>query len=453
MYSEDAIEVANLSKCHHIYDQPHHRLLQLFAFNRKRFYKEFWALRDVSFKINKGETVGIIGANGSGKSTLLQLICGTLNVSDGHIKTSGRIAALLELGSGFNPEFTGRENIFLYASILGLHMDEIKARFEEIISFAAIGEFIEQPIKTYSSGMVIRLAFAVAINVDPQILIVDEALTVGDERFQRKCFSKIEAMQKNGTTILFVSHSATTIVELCNRAILLDHGELLASGVPKNIVAAYHKLLYSSPGQRNEYRNAIKSDSDQINIASEIVREVEPIESEENLIESYVEDLISQSILEYEPRGALISEIAIQTLDGRLVNNLVRGRRYKYTYQVRFTEQCNAVRFGMLIKGINGHEYGGSTSHPVCSGGIKLVESDSCWNVSFIFACSLAPGIYFLNAGVLGDINHEEVYLHRLIDAAVFKVQSEDNVKMTGVIDFQIESMLQCDFGQSMGDD
>ena len=446
MYSESAIEVVNLSKCYHIYEQPHHRLRQLFALNGKRFYKEFWALKDISFKLNKGETVGIIGSNGSGKSTLLQLICGTLNASDGEVKTSGRIAALLELGSGFNPEFTGRENIFLYASILGLNEDEIKARFEEIIAFAAIGEFIDQPIKTYSSGMIIRLAFAVAINVDPQILIVYEALSVGDERFQRKCFSKIEAMQKNGTTILFVSHSASTIVELCNRAILLDHGELLASGPPKNIVAAYHKLLYSSPDQRDEYRNVIKSDGDRINIPPEIAIEVGSLELEEHSIESYSEDLVSQSVLDYESRGATISEIAIQTLDGRLVNNLVRGRRYKYTYQVRFSKQCNGVRFGMLIKGINGHEYGGSSSPSLSSGGIEIVDSESRWNVTFVFACNLAPGTYYLNAGVVGFLDEEESYLHRLIDATVFKVQPEKNLKMTGVVDFQIDSIIQCEF-------
>ena len=197
MSSEIAIKVENLSKCYHIYDQPRDRLKQMIlprmqraiGMQPRQYFREFWALKDVSFEVKKGETVGIIGRNGSGKSTLLQMVCGTLNPTSGSIQTSGRIAALLELGSGFNPEFTGRENVYLNGAVLGLSRDEIDVRFDEIAAFAEIGEFIDQPVKTYSSGMMVRLAFAVAINVDPQILVVDEALSVGDELFQRKCFS------------------------------------------------------------------------------------------------------------------------------------------------------------------------------------------------------------------------------------------------------------------------
>jgi lipopolysaccharide transport system ATP-binding protein len=203
----------------------------------KKYYREFWALKSVSFNVKRGSTVGIVGKNGSGKSTLLQLICGTLSQSNGEVETNGRIAALLELGSGFNPEFTGRENVYMNSAVLGLTKDEVDSRFQDIVDFADIGLFIEQPVKTYSSGMLVRLAFAVAINVDPEILIVDEALSVGDELFQRKCFARIEAIKNKGATILFVSHSGSTIVELCDSAILLDSGEVLASGAPKDIVA------------------------------------------------------------------------------------------------------------------------------------------------------------------------------------------------------------------------
>jgi lipopolysaccharide transport system ATP-binding protein len=446
MSSEIAIKVENLSKCYQIYDQPHDRLKQfilprlqgMVSQPSKQYFQEFWALKDISFDIKKGETVGIIGRNGSGKSTLLQMICGTLNPTGGSIQTQGRIAALLELGSSFNPEFTGRENIYLYASILGLNPEEIKSRFEEIIIFADIGEFIEQPIKTYSSGMTVRLAFAVAINVDPQILIVDEALSVGDERFQRKCFSKIESMQKSGITILFVSHSASVIVELCDRAILLDHGELLVSGVPKNVVASYHKLLYSSAQQRIGYRNAIKCEIDHLHSVTDITKVHKSIELDEQPIENYIDDLISQSIIEYESHGATISSTAIQTIDGRRVNSLVRGRRYKYTYEVFFAEKCRGVRFGMLIKTVTGYEFGGAATHPAGSIEGEVVEQDSCWKVTFEFACNLAPGTYFLNAGVVGFIGEEERYLHRIIDAEVFKVQPENGLKMTGIIDFQV---------------
>ncbi|HBS80100.1 MAG TPA: ABC transporter ATP-binding protein, partial [Pseudomonas sp.] len=245
MSSELAISVHDLSKCFHIYDKPRDRLFQMLARDRKQYFREFWALNAVSFDIRKGETVGIVGRNGSGKSTLLQLVCGTLNPTHGTITTNGRIAALLELGSGFNPEFSGRENVYMNAAVLGLSREETDARFSEIEAFAEIGEFIDQAVKTYSSGMMVRLAFAVAINVEPQILIVDEALSVGDELFQRKCFARIEAIKESGATILFVSHSGSAVVELCDRAILLDSGEKLIEGAPKSIIGKYQKLLYA----------------------------------------------------------------------------------------------------------------------------------------------------------------------------------------------------------------
>ena len=216
MSSDAAISIADLSKCYQIYNQPRDRLKQaivprlqrLFGQPPTQFFREFWALKDVSLEIRKGETLGIVGRNGSGKSTLLQLICGTLNPTSGTIASNGRIAALLELGSGFNPEFTGRENVYMNAAVLGLSTDQIDACYERIVDFAEIGDFIDQPLKTYSSGMAIRLAFAVAVSVDPEILVVDEALSVGDELFQRKCFSRIEAIRDRGATILFVSHWA-----------------------------------------------------------------------------------------------------------------------------------------------------------------------------------------------------------------------------------------------------
>jgi lipopolysaccharide transport system ATP-binding protein len=252
MSSNDiAIRVSNLSKCYQIYDTPRDRLKQ-FVVPRlqgmagqtpRQYFREFWALKDVSFEVKKGETVGIIGRNGSGKSTLLQNICGTLNPTSGSIQTNGRIAALLELGSGFNPEFTGRENVYMNAAILGLSREEVDARFDDIAAFADIGQFIEQPVKTYSSGMYIRLAFAVAINVTPDILIVDEALSVGDIRFQTKCIKAINEIKENGSTILFVTHSAGQIEALCNRAIWLNDGQVKADGAPKNLMRRYINFM------------------------------------------------------------------------------------------------------------------------------------------------------------------------------------------------------------------
>lgn len=252
MSSEIAIKVENLSKCYQIYDQPRERLKQfvlprlqrLASFSPKQYYREFWALKDVSFEVKRGETVGIIGRNGSGKSTLLQMICGTLNPTGGDITTHGRIAALLELGSGFNPEFTGRENVYLNASVLGLTKDEIDARFDEFATFADIGEFIEQPVKTYSSGMFARLAFSVAINVKPDILIVDEALSVGDTRFVAKCMRRIKDLQLGGASILFVSHDVGSVRALCERAIWLDNGYLVEQGDVFPVTGRFTEFMF-----------------------------------------------------------------------------------------------------------------------------------------------------------------------------------------------------------------
>jgi len=247
-----AIRVQNLSKCYQLYDRPEDRLKQsiyprlqrLAGKQPKQYFHEFWALKDVSFEIRKGETVGIIGRNGSGKSTLLQMICGTLSPTSGSVQTYGRIAALLELGAGFNPEFTGRENVYMNAAILGLSQEETDARFEEIAAFAEIGDFIDQPVKTYSSGMYVRLAFAVQVCVDPDTLIVDEALAVGDAYFVHRCFHRIREMKARGKTILFVSHDTGSVKNLCDRAVWIDVGTLRLIGDPDEITRQYRAYLF-----------------------------------------------------------------------------------------------------------------------------------------------------------------------------------------------------------------
>jgi lipopolysaccharide transport system ATP-binding protein len=239
MSSDPLIDAQALSKCYQIYDRPSHRLLQMLLRQHKRFYREFWALKQVSLQIHRGETVGIIGRNGSGKSTLLQLICGTLTATSGSVRRQGRIAALLELGSGFNPEFTGRENVYLNAAVLGLTRAQIDARYEEICAFANIGEFIEQPTKTYSSGMLVRLAFAVSVCVEPDILIVDEALAVGDASFQFKCLNRLERLAESGSTLLFVSHDMSMVKRFCQRVLYMRDGEVLASGPAEEMAELY----------------------------------------------------------------------------------------------------------------------------------------------------------------------------------------------------------------------
>jgi lipopolysaccharide transport system ATP-binding protein len=250
--SDIAIRASHLSKCYHIYNNPHDRLKQfvvpylqrLVGRNPKQYFHEFWAINDISFEIKKGETVGVIGRNGSGKSTLLQLLCGTLTPTHGQVEINGRVAALLELGSGFNPEFTGRENVYLNAAVLGLSREKVAERFEAIAAFADIGEFIEQPVKTYSSGMMVRLAFAVIVHVDADILVIDEALAVGDAFFTQKCMRFLRDFMKTGT-VLFVSHDTSAVVNLCNRAILLSRNKKAIEGKTDEICRLYVKNLYA----------------------------------------------------------------------------------------------------------------------------------------------------------------------------------------------------------------
>jgi lipopolysaccharide transport system ATP-binding protein len=254
MSSNDiAIRVQNLSKCYQIYDNPRDRLKQ-FVMPRirriankpnKQYFREFWALKDISFEIKKGETVGIIGRNGSGKSTLLQIICGTLTPTSGSVETRGRVAALLELGSGFNPEFTGRENVYMNAAVLGLSKEEVDKRFDDIVTFADIGNFVEQPVKTYSSGMMVRLAFAVIAHVDADILVIDEALSVGDAFFTQKCMRFLRKFMENGT-VLFVSHDTGAVINFCQRAIWLNKGVSKFQGEPKEVAQKYLAELYES---------------------------------------------------------------------------------------------------------------------------------------------------------------------------------------------------------------
>ncbi len=456
MSSEISINVNNISKDFQIYNDSSDRLRQfiypqvrrLFRLPTKHYYKNFRALQNVSFVVNKGETVGIVGRNGAGKSTLLQIICGTLFPSAGAVTVNGRIAALLELGAGFNVEYTGLENVYLNAALMGITREEVSKKLDDILQFADIGDFIHQPIKTYSSGMTVRLAFAVAINVEPDILIVDEALSVGDELFQRKCFSKIEEIKARGATILFVSHSGATVVGLCDRAILIDGGELLLSGEPKKIVGLYQKLMFSSADTRAEVRSNIQRDQEKIdtkhalNSKHTTVDVVSPATKMLAIRESYDPGLVSASLVEYVSNGATITDPHI-VLDGfGRVNNLVMGGRYTYRFTVYFQRACSSVRFGMLIKTVSGIELGGATTAKDMLSTLSAVDEGASYVVSFEFDCALAPGVYFLNAGVSGDVAGVMSHLHRLLDAVSFRVLPEKVSIMTGIVDFKIQPAL-----------
>lgn len=459
MSSELAIRVEGVSKAFPVYDKPMHRLYQMFSPRsaKQRWYREFHALRNIDISVRKGETLGVVGRNGSGKSTLLQIICGTLEPTMGSVHVAGRIAALLELGAGFNPEFTGRENVMLYGTVLGLSRNQVEERFDEIAAFAEIGDFMDQPVKCYSSGMYVRLAFAVAINVTPDILVVDEALSVGDEAFQRKCFARINRIRDDGATVLFVSHSAGIVTQLCDRAVLLDRGELLSSGSPKFVVSRYHKMLYVPPDRTEAVRDAIRTEreDDDVPVGGELATLSVLDREDARLVASatpltapaadtgsrgwFDEGLVPKSTVRYDTRGARISVPHIETPEGRKVNVLHAGDTYVYVFRVDFQESAADVRFGMLIKTLTGLELGGgATSLPQDS--LPLVEAGEAVEARFRFRCLLDGGTYFLNAGVLARIAEEETYIDRLIDAAMFRVMPQPERLATGFVDFCVTS-------------
>ncbi len=456
--SDVAIRVENVSKHYLMFARPEDRLKQMVVPKLQRlagrapkqFYRDFAALTGISFEVKRGETVGIIGRNGCGKSTLLQIVCGTLQPTTGSVTVNGRIAALLELGAGFNPEFTGRENVYLNAAILGLARAEIDARFDAIAAFADIGQFIDQPVKTYSSGMYVRLAFAVAINVEPDILVVDEALAVGDEAFQRKCFARIEDIKAKGGTILFVSHGAQTIVQLCDRAILLDGGEKLLDGRPKTVVSQYQRLANLSGAEAIAVRTAIKAMGDggtspsinvpRNNVTVAATSTAEPSECASTSVSDqgawFDPSLTSHSRVDYESQGAVIRDVRLTTLDGAQVNVLRSGARYIYQYRVDFSEAIEAAGFGMLIKTVTGTELGGAATDFERRLLLDHANAGSSYRVRFDVCWSLTPGTYFLNAGVTGTRNGSYAYSHRLLDALSFRIMPTTERIATGLVDF-----------------
>ena len=434
MSSEIAIKVENLSKCYQIYAQPRDRLKQ-FVLPRlqriagkspKQYFREFWALKDVSFEVKKGETVGIIGRNGSGKSTLLQMICGTLNPTGGTIQTNGRTAALLELGSGFNPEFTGRENVYLNGAVLGLTNDEIDNRFDDIASFADIGDFIEQPVKTYSSGMVVRLAFAVAVNVDPQILVVDEALSVGDELFQRKCYSRIETIKDKGATIIFVSHSASIINQLCDEAILINHGKILLRGATRSITKKYHQLLFA----KTEYENEVIASIKETRLDS--AQDISNNELKEEYVGNYIEELEVIDALKYQKDGGEIVSFEFQDVNGAKVNLVSSGFNGLFKLVVKFDAPFKDVIFGFHLKSISGLEVAG-LSYPPPQAPLIAVEPGNTLEVFWKVELPIAAGTYFLTCGVR-SMSHSG-FIHRIVDGTILKVIEKINSPAFGLFD------------------
>lgn len=404
MSSDVAIQVEHLSKCFHIYERPQDRLKQFMlprvrktaGMESRQYYREFWALRDVGFEVHKGETVGVIGRNGSGKSTLLQMICGTLNPTDGSVKTHGRVAALLELGSGFNPEFTGRENIYLNATVLGLGQQEIEDRLNDIIEFADIGQFIDQPVKSYSSGMVVRLAFAVQSQIEPDILIVDEALSVGDAKFQAKCFDRLKKLKERGTSILLVTHSSEQIVTHCNRALLLHDGAMLEIGEPRRIVNRYLDLLF---GRERKAIDLKDTDPALLPPVLAAGQSAYPLSLTEDLFGSH---------LGYNPHEYRWGDGAAHILDFFLSADgepyppvITSGQQLVLAVAIRFSAQLVRPILGITIKTKEGVTvYGVNSETLEVDAFDSLGQAGSGVTPELTFRCRLAPGDYFVSLGL-----------------------------------------------------
>jgi len=435
MSSDDiAISVNNLSKCYQIYDTPRDRLKQ-FAAPRlqrlsrrapKQYFREFWAVKDVSFEIKKGETVGIIGRNGSGKSTLLQMICGTLNPSSGSIQTNGRIAALLELGSGFNPEFTGRENVYMNAGILGLSKEEIDARFEKIIEFADIGDFIEQPVKTYSSGMYVRLAFAVIVNVDAEILVIDEALAVGDAVFSQKCMRFLRKFKEHGT-LIFVSHDTASVINLCERAIWLHSGQIRQLGESKAISEAYLQYtLQEVYGQDTE----LKAFNEVVTTLGEAKNISIPFDDlrREPLI-NYGSDIkINNNLNEAKGWKTGAGEI----LSVRLTHTTPQpndvfqgGEKVCMTIKAIAYQDINQPIIGFLVRDRLGQDLFGENTLPFTEFNPLPVATGTVFESEYVFYLPMLPnGHYSVMASLADGDLYNNVQHHWLHDALIINVSS-----------------------------
>ena len=422
-----AIRATGLSKRFYSYARPHHRVAAALLGIRPPNLLEVDAVHDVSFEVRRGETFGMMGRNGSGKSTLLRLVCGSLTASSGSLEVAGKIAPLLGIGVGFDPLFTGRENVIHNALVGGARRSEVEARLDEIIEFANIGEFIDQPVRIYSSGMYARLAFAAAIHSSADIFVIDEILAVGDELFHRKCFAKLERLKQAGATILLVSHSDSLVSELCDRVAILEAGERVLTAEPKFAISRYQRMLYASPEQRNETLAEIREVDAALRAGGTGASTETGSRSSAAAIpvvrsESFDAALIPESTVVYEPRGAEISDPRIENVLGERVNVLVPDRLYYWIYRVHFDAEAWKTRFGMMLKTVTGLEVGGQTSH-AWNDGVKHVEAGATLQARFPFRPRLSPGLYFLNCGVVGLRDGSETFLHRVLDAAVFRIE------------------------------
>ena len=410
-----AISVQGVSKIYKLYDKPIDRLKEAVSLTHKSYHRDFFALSDISFDVKKGETVGIIGTNGSGKSTILKIITGVLSPTTGTAEVSGNISALLELGAGFNSEYTGLENIYMNGTMMGFSRQEMERRMDDILRFADIGDFVNQPVKTYSSGMFVRLAFALAINVDPEILIVDEALSVGDVFFQAKCYRRMEEMMKNGTTILMVSHDMGSIIKYCDKVVLLNRGHFVAQGEAGKMVDLYKKILAN---QTDELAEAlIEEKKEALGLPVEATVSDKRMKDRMNL---------NPEVQEYGEGRASFEDFGTIDARGNVKNLLLKGEMFTIRERVRFHAPIENPIFTYTLRDKKGTDITGTNT--LFEGTeIKPVKDGDVYTVSFRQKMNLQGGEYLLSMSCTGYENGEHVVYHRLYNVLSLTVISNKN--------------------------
>ena len=442
MREEITLSLKNISKCYKQYAHPVDRLKEIFSPQKSRA-KEFWALRDINLEVFKGEALGIIGQNGSGKSTLLQIIAGTLMPTMGEIHVNGRVSALLELGSGFNPEFTGQQNVFFNGQILGLSREEIEAKFDDIAAFAEIGDFINQPVKTYSSGMVVRLAFAVVANTEPNILIVDEALAVGDAKFQARCMKRIRQLKEQGVTILFVSHDSSSVKMLCQRAALINHGRMLEIGEPKKVVNHYIKIISSTTTEIDDIANIANlenyENTVELNDSNENEIDKSQIAASENYSSNgesedenkYFFDTNPDLLHRHGNQMVVINNVKLTNLNKKEITHIETGGNFKIKVLLQAEAEVSDLVVGISIRNLMGLVIYG-TNTKLINIQLPSLERGQSLVVNFQVPCYFNKGIYTVTVGIHSE---EGISYDWIDDIVVFEVNNSNNCD--GIVDLQ----------------
>lgn len=434
---ENAITVNDVTKIYRIYDKPIDRLKESLHPRHKEYHKKFYALNKISFQVKKGETVGIIGTNGSGKSTILKIITGVLSPTTGSVEVEGNISALLELGAGFNSDYTGIENIYMNGTMMGFSRKEMDEKLQDILDFADIGDFVYQPVKTYSSGMFVRLAFALAINVEPEILIVDEALSVGDVFFQSKCYRRMEEIRESGTTILMVTHDMGSIIKYCDKVVLLNKGNFIAEGTPGHMVDLYKKILANQMDSLEEELEEMNDFSGEgANKGKRTEDKPENHKKEDGLMKDKLN--INSEHTRYGDGRAEIYDLGLFDERGNLTNLLLKGENFTIKEKIRFSSPLQNPIFTYTIKDRKGTDLSG-TNTMFEGTDIRPVEEGDEYEVSFTQKMTLQGGEYLLSMSCTGFEQGEHVVYDRLYDIASITVISNKNT--VGV--FDMESVVE----------